>query len=100
MRLSAELRGSYRSDNLCTLGLFMDDYFFKGRVEAQFDRATLSFDGGTVVREPSSVLGPAPGGQSTFFLKRVGEPGPLDAPDQDCFGGKRFPEELFPEGGL
>jgi hypothetical protein len=96
--LNAELRGTYRSTSLCTLGILEEDYYFKGDVSALFDPATRSFVGRYEVHEPRAALGPSPGGSATFSVPRVAAAPLLDDASADCFGGRSFPEHLFDAG--
>jgi hypothetical protein len=99
-KLTAEARSIYRTPSLCTLGLINEDFFAKNTIEATFDPSTGRFEQGVMhVREPPSLLGPAPSGELRFTATRVGPSEPLDAPDADCFLGVPFPDHLFDAGG-
>jgi hypothetical protein len=99
-RVTAEIKGAYRSASLCTLGVLENDYFFKGSLRAMFDPATRSFVGDFNLREPPAAIGPAPGGVATFSAVRVGPNSVLDVETTDCFGGLTFPDAMFNDAGM
>lgn len=96
-----EVRGTYSSVSLCDLGSEKQSYFFKGPVSARFNPETRAFEAGKIVlREPPVLipLGGEAGGEGTWSATLNPDAGSRPA-REDCLGGVRFPDELFPDSG-
>ncbi|MDB4971743.1 MAG: hypothetical protein JWN48_84, partial [Myxococcaceae bacterium] len=92
-----ELRGTYNSTSVCTLGVGREDSFFKGTMSGTYDPVTRSFlDTHVEWHEPPVAIPPQPGGEGSWTAVLTPDAGLSDGP-VDCLHGVVFPEDKFPK---